>query len=122
MSTVPDWLKTTAWAYCNGVAFQPQRRIVPRDGQPHLLDCQDRAYPLDECQPLGLRHMDKATVIWGQTQLSAFRLANLAHRLGDGFVLSDGHKRVWIRVEGVDPNTAATALARAFGGVVVEEA
>ncbi len=122
MSTVPDWLKTTAWAYCNGVAFQPQRRIVPRNGQPHLLDCQGMHYPLSGCQPLGLRHMDNATVIWGKAKLKAFRLATLAHRLGDGFVLSDGHKRVWIQVEGIDPDTAAIALARAFGGVVVEEA
>lgn len=122
MSSVPGWLKTTAWAYCNGIAFQPQRRIVPIDSQPHLLDCQGTAYPLEACQPLGLRHLDQATVVWAQTKLSAFRLASLAHRLGDGFILSDGHKRAWIRVEPIDPGVAATALARAFGGVVVEEA
>jgi hypothetical protein len=118
---VPDWLKTSPLA-CHEpdrTIFEPQRRIVFRNGVPSLLDCCGQAYPLARCAPLRLEHL-RGVALWvteGQT-LTVFRMT----AAGNEIAITDGRRRAIVRFP-VDSEVraAAESLAQFFNGQIVQE-
>lgn len=126
--TIPDWLKTDPFACYtpNRVVFVPQRRITHFNAIPHLLDANDQLYPLHDCQPLTLEQITggiASLVLENGETLTAYR--DRSHRLGDGFVITDGKRKLGVAIEPSDPlaevTRAAQLLAQEFNGCVVED-
>lgn len=65
MIVAPEWLKT-APLVCHvpdKTIFAPQRRIVPRNGVPCLLDVCEQFYPLHQCDRLQLHHFNGVALL-----------------------------------------------------------
>lgn len=123
--TPPSWLKTSALVCYvpEKVIFEPERRITFRNSHPHLLDCQERAYPLAYCEPLQLQHLDGVALFVAESSvLSIYRDLTAISRLGtQGFVVSNGIRKLGVRIAPPDSLDAVQSLANFFNGTIYTE-
>jgi hypothetical protein len=120
---LPDWLKTAALVCYlpERTIFEPQRRIVFRNGVACLLDCCEQTYPLAQCDRLRLDHLN-GVALWvteGRS-LTIFRLTARS----DEIAVTDGKRRAIVRLPlsppKPDARKAAESLAQFFNGTIVE--
>lgn len=123
--TPPSWLKTSALACYvpEKIIFQPERRVIFRNAQPHLLDCQQRPYPLAHCEPLQLQHLNGVALFVSESEiLSIYRDRTILSRLGSqGFIVTDGTRKLGVRIAAPDSLDAAKSLANFFDGSIYTE-
>ncbi|HEY9697069.1 MAG TPA: hypothetical protein V6D10_07385 [Trichocoleus sp.] len=124
MIAIPDWLKTSPLVIHvpDRTIFEPQRRVVFRNGSPHLLDCCNQAYPLGHCDELRLDYL-KGVALWitDNQPLTVFRLT----AAGDEIAVTDGHRKAIVRIPAPKPKSeerqAAEFMADLFDGQIITE-
>lgn len=118
--TIPLWLKTDPVVVHipDRTIFEPQRRIIYFNGNPHLLDVCNRRYPLAQCDRLRLDYLN-GVALWvteGQP-LTVFRVTSQ----GNVVAVTDGIRKAFVRFPAATrERRAAESLAAFFDGVVVE--
>jgi hypothetical protein len=120
-SPVPQWVINSDWIFFvrDRIIFERQRKLRPINGQPYLLDVNDRPYPLNLCEALRIEHFERVcTIVTPHAPLTL----RPEPRLGRyGFILTDGFKRVGVKFPPKTPERiAAELLAKAFSGEVIE--